>query len=152
MARYFLDTSALVKHYHAEPGTDVVDRIIGENGVDLFISRLTMVETISVFATKVRTGEFDVDEFTRLRALFATHVARGRYQVLRLLNLHYDRARGLIETHALGRQLRTLDALQLGAALILHRAAPIDAFVCSDRRLCGVANLEGLTTIDPERP
>ena len=27
MARYFFDTSALVKHYHAEAGTDVVDGV-----------------------------------------------------------------------------------------------------------------------------
>ena len=50
MARYFLDTSALVKHDHAELGTDAVDRIIGEAGAELLIARLTLVETISVFA------------------------------------------------------------------------------------------------------
>jgi hypothetical protein len=32
MARSFFDTSALVKHYHAEAGTAVVDRIIGTPG------------------------------------------------------------------------------------------------------------------------
>ena len=32
MARYFFDTSALVKHYHAESGTDAVDGIIEEPG------------------------------------------------------------------------------------------------------------------------
>ena len=52
MTRYFLDTSALVKHYHTELGTDAVDRIIGEAGAELLIARLTLVETISVFAIK----------------------------------------------------------------------------------------------------
>jgi hypothetical protein len=33
MTRYFLDTSALVKHYHTEIGTNAVDRIIDEAGV-----------------------------------------------------------------------------------------------------------------------
>jgi hypothetical protein len=59
----------------------VVDRIIGEAGAELLIARLTWVETISVFAIKVRTGEFDAGEFARLRGLFATHVARRRYQL-----------------------------------------------------------------------
>ena len=59
MSRNFLDTSALVKHYHAEAGTDVVDRVIDEVGAELLIARLTLVETISAFAMKVRTGEFD---------------------------------------------------------------------------------------------
>jgi len=101
MTRYFLDASALVKHYHTELGTDAVDRIIGEAGAELLIARLTLVETISVFAIKVRTGEFDVLEFARLRALFATHIARRRYQVFRLLNVHYVRARELIANHGL---------------------------------------------------
>ena len=77
MARYFFDTSALVKHYHAEAGTNVVDRVIDEPEAELIIARLTLVETTSVFAIKVRTGEFDAAEFARLRGLFATHVVRA---------------------------------------------------------------------------
>jgi predicted nucleic acid-binding protein len=150
MARYFFDTSALVKHYHPETGTGSVDRIIDEPASELLIARLTMVETISVFAIKVRTGEFDSAEFARLRGLFAAHVARRRYQVIRFLNVHYDHAQDLIKKHGLTRQLRTLDALQLTVALHSHQAAPIDHFVCSDQRLCEVATLEGLTVINPE--
>jgi len=152
MARYFFDTSALVKHYHAEIGTDLVDRVIDAAGLELLIARLTLVETISVFAIKVRTGEFDAAEFVRLRGLFATHVARRRYRVFRLLNLHYDRARDLIANHGLRRQIRTLDALQLSVALQIHQAVPIDQFICADQRLCDVAQLEGLAIINPEQP
>jgi predicted nucleic acid-binding protein len=152
MPRYFFDTSALVKHYHAEAGTELVDRIIGEAGAELLIARLTLVETISVFAIKVRTREFDAVEFARLPALFATHVARRRYRVFRLLNVHYDRARDLIANHGRGRQIRTLDALQLSVALILHQAVPIDQFVCADQRLCDIALLEGLAVVNPEQP
>jgi len=152
MPLYFFDTSALVKHYHAEAGTDVVDRLIGEPGAGSLIARLTLVETVSVFALKVRTGEFDAAEFARLRALFAAHVARGRYRVFRLLNIHYDRARDLIARHGLHQQIRTLDALQLSVALQVHQVAPIDRFVCADQRLCDVALLEGLAVVNPERP
>jgi predicted nucleic acid-binding protein len=150
MARYFFDTSALVKHYHPEAGTGAVDRIINEPGAELLIARLTLVETISVFAIKVRTGEFDAAQFARLRGLFATHVTRRRYQVIRFLNIHYDHAQDLIKNHALSRQLRTLDALQLTVALHSHQTVPIDHFVCSDQRLCDVATLEGLAVINPE--
>jgi predicted nucleic acid-binding protein len=152
MARYFFDTSALVKHYHAEAGTDRVDRLINEAGAELLIARLTLVETTSVFAIKVRIGEFDAAEFARLRALFATHVARRRYQVFRLLNVHYDRARNLIANHGLRRQIRTLDALQLSVAFQLREAALIDQFVCADQRLCDIASLEGLAVVNPEQP
>src|SRR5512135_3523909 len=112
MARYFFDTSALVKHYHAEAVTAAVDRIIGTPAAELFIARVTLVETISVFAIKVRTGAFDAPEFARLRGLFATHVARRRYQVGRLLNAHYDRAQDLVTSSGLTRQVRPLDVLQ----------------------------------------
>ena len=134
MPRSFFDTSALVKRYPVEAGTDTVDRIIDEVGAELLIARLTLVETISVFATKVRTGELRAVEFARLRSLFATHVARRRYQVFQPLNLHYDRARDLIANHGHRRQIRTLDALQLSVALHLHQVNPIDRFVCADRR------------------
>ena len=152
MPRHFFDTSALVKRYHAETGTDTVDRLIGEPGAEILISRLTLVETISVFAIKVRTGEFDAAEFARLRALFARHVARRQYQVFRLLSVHYDRARELIAGHGLRRQIRTLDALQLSVAIQLHQVAAIDQFVCADQRLCDVAMLEGLAVVNLERP
>jgi predicted nucleic acid-binding protein len=149
MARSFFDTSALVKHYHPESGTAEVDRLIGETGAEVVISRLTLVETVSVFAIKVRTGEFDAADFARLRGRFSADVARKRYRVVRFLNAHYARAQDLIRSHGLARQIRTLDALQLSVALHLHQAAPLDHFVCSDQRLCDVARLEGLTVIQP---
>ena len=148
MARHFLDTSALVKHYHQENGTAQVNQIIDDPSSVLFISRLTLVEIVSGFAIKVRTGEFDDSEFDRLAALFSDHVARGHYRVVRLLNRHFVLAQGLIKTHGLTRQIRSLDAIQLAAALILHRTTPIDDFVCADLRLATVAALEGLSVID----
>jgi predicted nucleic acid-binding protein len=150
MPHFFFDTSALIKHYHPETGTVTVDRIIAEPGAQLIIARLTLVETISAFAIKVRTGEFDAAEFARLRGLFATHVARRRYQVVRLLNVHYDRAQALIRNYGLARQIRTLDSLQLAVALHLHQTVPIDHFVSADQRLCEIAVLEGLVVINPE--
>lgn len=150
MTRSFFDTSALVKHYHPETGTTAVDRLINEPGAELVISRLTLVETVSVFATKVRTGTFDAAAFARLRGRFASDVTRKRYRVVRLLNTHYDRAQDLIRSYGLGRQVRTLDALQLAVALSLHQEAPLDCFVCADHRLCDVATGEGLTVVNPE--
>src|SRR5512135_1746936 len=152
MARSFFDTSALIKHYHVEAGTAVVDRLIGMPGAELFIARVALVETISAFAITVRTGAFDPAEFARLRGLFATHVARRRYQVVRLLNAHYDRAQDLVTSYGLTRQVRTLDVLQLAVALHLHRMASLDHFVCADERLCAIAALEGLAVLNPELP
>ena len=69
---------------------------------------------------------------------------------MRMLNAHVTTAGDLIGTHGLVRQLRALDAIQLAVALRVHRATPIDHFVCADQRLCNVAALEGLAVINPE--
>ena len=57
MTWYFLDTSALVKRYHGEAGTDAIDRIFAQSLAELVISRLALVEVTSALAFKVRTGE-----------------------------------------------------------------------------------------------
>ena len=149
MARYFLDTSALIKNYHVESGTPDVQRIMTEPGAELLISRLALVETLSGFATKVRTGVFSQHEFQRLRGLFLADVKRRLLRPLRMLNAHYQLAGDLISTHGTARQVRALDALQLAVALGAHRPRPLDHFVCSDQRLCDVARLEGLAVIQP---
>jgi predicted nucleic acid-binding protein len=150
MARYFLDTSALLKHYHAEVGTPRVRAILAEPGAELLISRLASVEMLSAFAIKVRTGVLSIAEFGRLRGLFLADVKRRLLKPARILNAHYQLAGDLISMHGLSRQLRTLDAIQLAVALRIHRMAPIDHFVCADQRLCDVAVLEGLAVINPE--
>jgi hypothetical protein len=66
MPRYFFDTSALVKRYHAESGTPEVRRLLTEPGAECVISRLATVEMLSGFAGNVRTGVFSTAAFTRL--------------------------------------------------------------------------------------
>jgi hypothetical protein len=53
MLRYFLDTSALVKRYRNEQGTDRVDVLFAEPGAILIVSRLGLVEAVSAVAMKV---------------------------------------------------------------------------------------------------
>jgi predicted nucleic acid-binding protein len=150
MARYFFDTSALVKHYHAEVGTPKVRAILAEPGAEILIARLASVELLSAFAIKVRTGVLGSADFARLRGLFWADVKRRLLKPVRILNAHYQLAGDLIGTHGLTRQLRTLDALQLAVALRVHRATPLDHFVCADQRLCDIATLEGLAVLNPE--
>ena len=53
MPRYFFDTSALVKQYHAEIGTPAVRRLLTEPGAECVISRIATVEMLSGFAGNV---------------------------------------------------------------------------------------------------
>jgi hypothetical protein len=150
MAHYFFDTSGLIKRYHAEIGTPKVRAILAEPGAEHLIARLATVEILSGFASKVRTGVLSTADFQRLRGLFLADVKRRLFKPVRILNVHYRMAGDLIGSHGMSRQLRTLDALQLSVALRMHRATPVDHFVCADQRLCDIAALEGLAVINPE--
>lgn len=149
MSRYFFDTSALVKNYHAEVGTADVQRMPAEPDSEFYVSRLATVEMLSGFAGKVRTGVFSSTAYGILRRRFLADIRNRRLRPLRILNLHYQMAGDLIGKHAMSRQLRTLDALQLAVALHFHRSFPVDHFVCADQKLCDVAAAEGLTVLKP---
>ena len=45
---YFFDTSALVKFFHEEAGTELVTQLINEPENEVWISELTIVEFLSV--------------------------------------------------------------------------------------------------------
>ena len=59
MNKYFLDTSALVKRYHREEGSDILDRLFEEPDAKFIISDISIIEFYSAIALKVRTGEID---------------------------------------------------------------------------------------------
>ena len=52
MPAYFFDTSAPVKFYHDEDGSDEVRTVIRGLGSETYISRLALVEMLSAFAGK----------------------------------------------------------------------------------------------------
>lgn len=149
MPRFFFDTSALVKNYHAEGGTPQVRAILATAAAEFFLSRLAAVEMLSGFAGKVRTGDLSSTDYGTLRKGFFADIRRKTLRPLRVLNAHYQLAGDLIGKHAMSRQLRTLDAIQLAVALHFHRSFPLDHFVCADQRLCDVARLEGLAVLRP---
>jgi predicted nucleic acid-binding protein len=152
MAGSFLDTSALAKHYHVEAGSAEVDRQWADAARALFISRVGVVEAVSVFAGKVRTGDLSASAFSVLRKRFLNDVGSGRPKLIRLLVKHFKEADRLIGQHGLARRIRTLDALQLAVALDLHRRGLIDKLVSSDKQLLSVAIAEGIPAVDPENP
>ena len=151
MASYFLDSSALVKYYHTEAGSAEVMRLVQEPNARHFISRLITVEIVSAFAIKTRTGDLDESDFLPLLRRFLRDVARRQFQMLRVMNAHYEAAVELIEKYV-QRRFRTLDALHLSVALDLRRRGMLDQFVCADESLCSVAIDEGLVTLNPTQP
>ena len=149
MAVYYHDTSALVKHYHTEIGTAVVDDLLVEPNSHHFLSRLAGVELESALAKHVRMQLIPPVDFQRSVRKFHTDITNGQYRVLRLLVRHLESAEALIQRHGMTRSLRTLDAIQLAVALDLHQHHGLDFFVCADTALCAIAIAEGLAVINP---
>lgn len=61
MAYIFFDTSALVKRYYREQGTDTVDDIIEDEKTDIVITTLSVVEIASAFRRKHNRNEISRD-------------------------------------------------------------------------------------------
>ena len=63
MSNYFFDTSALVKIYHKEVGTELVEEIYENPENTIYISHLTKVELISALCKKYRTNDISHEAF-----------------------------------------------------------------------------------------
>ncbi len=150
MARYFFDSSALIKYYHNEIGSPTVERILRDVHSEHLIARLSWVEILSGLAKKVTIATISPSDYGHLERRFRADVSQRLLRPVRMLNALFTSAGHLIGSHGLTRQLRALDAIRLAVALRVHRTIAIDHFVCADQRLCDVAVLEVLAIINPE--
>jgi predicted nucleic acid-binding protein len=135
---HFLDSSALVKRYVRERGSDVVAALF-RGRKELAVARIAELEVNSAFAKRVRAGDLELGEAQRHALSLGAdvdgfHVVELRPPVLQIANALVWR-----------RALRAYDALQLAAALRLTRATGLAlTFWCSDAHLCEAAVAEGL--------
>ncbi|OQX25207.1 MAG: hypothetical protein BWK80_16875 [Desulfobacteraceae bacterium IS3] len=142
---YYFDTSSLVKIYHREQGSESVLEIY-RSGEAIFISELGRIEFLSTIHRKYRESEIDTDTLDALMQRFEDDI-ENRYEVLGFSSLIPDEAMNLIRHFARGTSLRALDSLQL--AFFTTYCEQDDIFVCSDRRLAGIAGLEGISVLIP---
>ncbi len=143
MKFYFFDTSAVVKRYHSEKGTEAIDRIFAENDRAIAISSVSLTETVSALNKKKEEKTISKEDLDIALSRFF-HDAIKDFLILEIDDTHIKESIALV----LKRNLRTLDSLQLAVALSLKELKPV--FVCADKRLVSVAEKEGLETINPE--
>jgi predicted nucleic acid-binding protein len=148
----YFDTSALCRLYHREPGSDVVDRLLNEPGSQHLVSWLTMLETQSALAQKVRTGDITARKFQMLGKRLKADIARRRLLAVRMLRRYFDEAGELIAKYGSKQRLRAADALHLAIAIDLWRGRDIHCFVTADAMLVMFARQEGLTVVNPLDP
>jgi predicted nucleic acid-binding protein len=73
MVTFYFDTTAIVKRYHKEIGSDVLDRVF-ELKVGLVISFWTILEFVVAFSFMVRRKELSREAFNTVISLFLKEV------------------------------------------------------------------------------
>jgi predicted nucleic acid-binding protein len=150
MAAYFLDTSALVKRYAAEPGTVWVTSLIAPAAGNLIlVARITGVETVAAIARK-RKGSLLSPAVATTALTALRKELSGLFLIVEVTAALLTAATDLAEKHA----LRGYDAVQLAAALeasaerLRLNLTPL-ILVTADKELLRAAVAEGLPTDDP---
>ena len=148
----YLDSSALVKAYTLEAGTDRVKAVIKsatmENPTVLaVVCDIARVEVASAIARKEFEGSVAPGLAERLRAQLEQHFTKDPkpYLIVHASSVLADAA-----TYARTYRLKSMDAIQLAAALAAKYLAPFGAefeFYCADGKLCAAARAENFNVI-----
>ena len=141
---HFIDTSALFKRYQPEKGTALVSQILQTAVHPIFISALSIVEIISNLRRLFEVDKITTEEqFLQQRAFFYQDINSLGITILDVSAEDIIKADALI----LKRYMKPIDSIQLAIALnLMHDDI---TFVSSDRRLCKIADEEGLQTLTP---
>lgn len=146
MALYFLDTSALVKLYVQEPGTDRLLPLISDRPENRFaVLTIAVVEIRSAIRRRQRAGDIDTEVATAILKNAQSHM-ETRFIRQAVNETVIDIALEMIDRYT----LRAYDAVQLAGCLVLCAiAAESFTFVGSDHRLLEAARSEQLKVLDP---
>jgi uncharacterized protein len=147
---YLLDTSALVKRYVAETGSNWIQSITDiATGNSIAIAQITWVEVLSALARRQREGSLSAGDFNSVVQDFREDFD-NQYQVIQINQPLIEKAGELIIQYP----LRAYDAVQLASALEFQAACAQMPntqliFVSADNRLLNIAQSEGLATDNP---
>ena len=145
---YFFDTSALVKRYHAEPGTETVLECFRDPHHFLLICNLSIAELIAVLHRLFLRGQLTREAVYAARGQLMLDLLSGRLGVMDLQRHHIAEAEMLIVEH----NLSANDAMILACLLDARAQQPV--FVCADARsgFLRAAEACGLSTLNPLSP
>lgn len=141
---YYFDSSALVKKYVAESGSDTVVELL-ESAVMPVTSKLAYPELLSGFGRKKREKEIGEKEYRRALVNFESDWAAF------LIIEYQDELLAIIKLLASRHVLKGADLVHLASALWLQKAVKEKIFlVASDVRLIKASRLEKVDIINPE--
>ena len=144
----YLDTSALVKLYVSERGSErMTELALSDASHSLATCAITQVEFHSAIDRRRRGEGLGEDEAERAVGEF-TEQFRSAFFVYPVDDRMLELACVMVRRHA----LRAYDAVHLAACLFLLRLYARDdlTFVSADRRLLTAARSEGLAVVNPD--
>ena len=149
MTSVYLDTSALIKLYVEEEGTEqVVEATQDAADGRVIIVDLTPLEARSAIRRREREGDISATDADRVLRQIENDCSMS-FLMQPSTTAVIEEAVRLIDRHP----LRAYDALQLAGCLVVRDGMPGPVtFVCADTRLCDAAGLEGLETLNPVAP
>lgn len=131
--RVFFDSSAFVKRYVREEGSDLVLSWC-DRATELCLSGIALPEIISAFCRLRREKLITPLQYRHLKAMLMADIADAA-----ICDLTPEVVRHTI-ANLEKNVLRGMDAIHLGSALALQ----VNVFVSADARQCAAASLAGL--------
>jgi predicted nucleic acid-binding protein len=144
-----VDTSALIKRYVDEVGSDWLRTEFNAPPPSIIIVHLTLVEVTSVLTRRMREGTLTPAEYGQAQNAFRADCL-NEYELITAVDNVIDQANHLLERHP----LRAYDAIHLAAAvtinqqLLANHLSPL-IFLAADDRLNRAASAEGLAIDNP---
>lgn len=140
MTSLFADTSALVKYYYPEVGSERVEAILLK-AKRIYLCQVAVTEFASALMRKVRTATLEVEKQVIMWNAFLDDLHTGQMELIPLDERHYLKAAEMIRDFGKKDGIGTLDSLQLVAALDV----PDTKFISADKFLSGLAVKMGLS-------
>ncbi|MBS1800254.1 MAG: type II toxin-antitoxin system VapC family toxin [Acidobacteria bacterium] len=148
LTHYFIDSSALVKLFVAEAGSESIVQLVTEvDDQRKQVSALALIEVRSAIRRRQRAGDIsDADADSSIAALVGESQRLLEHPVTAAIVEH---ASALVDRQ----DLRALDSLQLASAIVARDSMRGDdrlQFVTSDQKLLKAAQSEGFDVWDPQ--
>lgn len=131
--RVFFDSSAFVKRYFSETGTEAVLNWC-DQATEIGLSAIALPEIISAFCRLCREGAIDDTQYRQLKTLLLADIEDAA--ICDLTPAVLAQSIASLETNV----LRGMDAIHIGSAVALQA----DVFISSDKRQRDAAARAGL--------
>jgi predicted nucleic acid-binding protein len=148
---YFVDSSALVKAYASESGTQAVDATLDRLRGSVYVSSVVLLETAAALTRMWRTGRLRRKTYASARDRFLNH-CRTRFHVVHPPAAVINQTLGLIDIYR-ARSAGGFDLLHIATAEYIQTLLPRGrlALMCCDEGMRSVAEERGFDVYDPLR-